>query len=95
MALAKQEGQRTGAVADFASSGHPQCFGHGDRSQLHDLRRLPVHLAQLDPCRQVDMGHLVADPASNTVLIVGRYGNTRRLVELVGRMDRQVAAQEP
>ena len=41
------------------------------------------------------MAHLVADPASNTVLIVGRYGNTRRLVELVERMDRQVAAQEP
>jgi len=33
------------------------------------------------------MAHLVADHGSNTVLIVGRYGNTRRLVALVEEMD--------
>ena len=41
------------------------------------------------------MAHLVADPDSNTILIVGRYGNTKRLVSLVEEMDRRGAVHDP
>jgi len=40
------------------------------------------------------MAHLVADPGSNTVLIVGRYGNIKRLVSLVEDMDKRHTAQD-
>ncbi len=40
------------------------------------------------------MAHLVADPASNTVLIVDRYGNTKRLGALLEAMDKPGPTQD-
>ena len=40
------------------------------------------------------MAHLVVDPGSNTILIVGRYANIKRLVSLVGEMDKHYTAQD-
>ena len=40
------------------------------------------------------MAHLVADPGSNTVLIVGRYANIKRLVSLVEEMDKRHTVQD-
>ena len=40
------------------------------------------------------MAHLVADPGSNTVLIVGRYANIKRLVSLVEEMDKHHTIQD-
>ena len=33
-------------------------------------------------------GHLAAVPASNTLILVDRYGNTRRVLELLRAMDK-------
>ena len=35
------------------------------------------------------MAHLVADPGSNTILIVGRYGSIKQLAALVSAMDKR------
>lgn len=40
------------------------------------------------------MAHLVADPASNTVLIVDRYGNTKRVGALLEAMDKPGPTQD-
>lgn len=40
-------------------------------------------------------GHLAAHPASNTIVIVDRYANVMRVVELIRRMDVAVPEQEP
>lgn len=39
------------------------------------------------------MGHLVADANSNTILMTGRYGNTKRLASIVADMDAAVKSQ--
>jgi general secretion pathway protein D len=39
------------------------------------------------------MGHLVAESESNTILISGRYGNTKRLVSIINDMDARVTPQ--
>lgn len=58
-------------------------------SRVVDVRNGPAtrYVPLLRPLLP-QMAHLVADPASNTILIVGRYGNTRRLVSLVKEMDK-------
>ena len=40
------------------------------------------------------MGHLVADGNSNTLLIAGRYGNTKRLVAIIKAMDERSVKQD-
>lgn len=39
------------------------------------------------------MAHLVADADSNTILIAGRYGNTKRLVSIIKEMDKRITPQ--
>jgi len=39
------------------------------------------------------MAHLVADSSSNTILIAGRYGNTKRLIAIIKEMDKRTKPQ--
>jgi len=40
------------------------------------------------------MAHLVADSASNSILIAGRYGNTKRLVAIIKEMDKRTTPRD-
>jgi len=39
------------------------------------------------------MAHLVADPASNSIIMIGRYGNTKRLDAIIKEIDKRTPAQ--
>ncbi|RZV39381.1 MAG: hypothetical protein EX272_00225 [Chromatiales bacterium] len=64
-------------------------------SRIHDVKNGPAtrYVPLLRPLLP-QMAHLVADPASNTVLIVGRYGNTKRLGTLLEAMDKPGPTQD-
>ena len=64
-------------------------------SRIFDVKNGPAtrYVPLLRPLLP-QMAHLVADPASNTVLVVGRYGNTKRLGALLEAMDKPGPTQD-